>query len=237
MADLDLKSLRKRWDALPGPRWIKATSCSYRRILTEYENKPVLSGTIHSDGQCDLHAAEVVLDAVTESRHVIPELLDIIEELQSKLDEAVGLDGMMLACSSRVKRGITKLQARLERSEQKAAQFDAIAYALHPDSKVSRVAREGDPSWSPQLERIQSICKDRDHWSALSLYLADLHAATALYEGDLSRTSKASRNRWQDICRQAAAMIRKEEEPPARIKAVIMFNRVLDRLDRAGDPS
>lgn len=45
-------------------------------------------------------------------------------------------------------------------------------------------------------------------WRRIALWLADCHAATAEYDGRLKSTSGARRNRFAEICRRAAGMIR-----------------------------
>lgn len=50
--------------------------------------------------------------------------------------------------------------------------------------------------------------KELDRWKRIALYLADCHAATA--EQELSRKSlgKAKQQRYLDICKKSAALIR-----------------------------
>lgn len=44
-------------------------------------------------------------------------------------------------------------------------------------------------------------------WRSIALWLADCHAGTATYDGKLSTTSKARRERFKTICRDAAKML------------------------------
>lgn len=46
-----------------------------------------------------------------------------------------------------------------------------------------------------------------EYWMRVAAYLASCHAATAEGEGQLSRTSKASRARLKSICESAAQMM------------------------------
>ena len=55
---------------------------------------------------------------------------------------------------------------------------------------------------------------DAWRWKAIAEYLADCHAGTASYEGNLRRTSRSSRQRMYYICSKALAMLEGREDPP-----------------------
>lgn len=75
-------------------------------------------------------------------------------------------------------------------------------------------------------------------WREIALYLADCHAATAEYEGRMSRTSKSSKKRMQLICSHAAEMIRGGSPVPSYHMSYESDEPVLKRLDEAAkDPT
>jgi hypothetical protein len=50
--------------------------------------------------------------------------------------------------------------------------------------------------------------REVEYWKRVAAYLASCHAATMQHEALLSRTSKASRERFRGICKTAASMLR-----------------------------
>lgn len=50
--------------------------------------------------------------------------------------------------------------------------------------------------------------REMEYWKRVAAYLASCHAATMQHEALLSRTSKASRERFRSICEKAARMLR-----------------------------
>jgi hypothetical protein len=70
-------------------------------------------------------------------------------------------------------------------------------------------------------------------YKAIALYLADVHAATAEYDGRLKSTSKSRRERLQRICESAKAMFEGTTTPPAPVVRDGYEERVMARLERA----
>lgn len=63
-------------------------------------------------------------------------------------------------------------------------------------------------------------------WKQIALYLADCHAATAEYDGQLASVSRSRKNRLVSICHTAAEQIRGRDYNRARTE-----DDVLRRLD------
>ena len=66
----------------PGP-WIVATSCSWRRILTQIENKPVcVPTTSRHDGHPDLIASEADLRLIAAAPMLLAALIKCADQLE-----------------------------------------------------------------------------------------------------------------------------------------------------------
>lgn len=81
--------------------------------------------------------------------------------------------------------------------------------------------------------------EEAERWRRIALWLADVHAATASYEGSLSRTSKSSRRRFLAICEKASRMVASADSTIARkpgpISIACWQGEVVDRLDRVAE--
>ena len=64
---------------------------------------------------------------------------------------------------------------------------------------------------SQEIRHVQmedDLRKERDYWMCAAAYLASCHAATAEYDGQLSKISKSRKERFAGICHKAAEMMR-----------------------------
>jgi hypothetical protein len=143
---MKISDIRERWRQLPPGPWLLATSCSWRRIVTEYDHKTVIMPARYSkaDPQPTLDAPPGVLEAVVEARTLVPELLDMVEDLQSKLTETIVFNGQMLACSQRVRVAFDEQQARLDRYKQRYLtlhhQRESLPPRVDPADVLSKIA-------------------------------------------------------------------------------------------------
>lgn len=75
---------------------------------------------------------------------------------------------------------------------------------------------------------------EAEYWKKVATWLADCHAATMEYEGNLKRTSESSRSRMITICEHATAML--SGVWPAGCRDGADELRVINRLRRVCIP-
>lgn len=64
-------------------------------------------------------------------------------------------------------------------------------------------------------ETEQDIKRERDYWRSVAAYLAECHAATAEYDGQLSGTSQSRKKRYAALCEKAALAMQRGFYPRA----------------------
>lgn len=157
-----LREVRERWRQLPPGPWLLATSCSWRRILTEHGNDPVIMPARYSeaDPQPTLDAPPGVLEAVVEARVLVPELIDMVEDLQSKLTSTITTGGRMLACSERVKDAFEDQRREINDLERKLSHMESIAHYL-ADCHAATAEYDGTLKSvsNSRRKRFRDICK------------------------------------------------------------------------------
>lgn len=83
-------------------------------------------------------------------------------------------------------------------------------------------------------DKLTAMEKDRDHWKAVALYLADCHAATAEGDALLKSVSVSRKKRLFSICRKAADMLSGRTAAPP-LQTLQNLDRILTRLRGAED--
>ncbi len=84
-------------------------------------------------------------------------------------------------------------------------------------------------STSSEVGLHHKLTEERDFWKGMALYLADCHAATATYDGELKSCSKSRQERLVSICKTAAEAIREGRLLGRRLPS---REDVLGRLDK-----
>jgi hypothetical protein len=70
---------------------------------------------------------------------------------------------------------------------------------------------EGQPN--SLIALVRKAMQEIDYWKYVAAYMAECHAATAEYDGNLRSMSKSRRNRLATICKKAVRFMRREAVP------------------------
>lgn len=77
--------------------------------------------------------------------------------------------------------------------------------------------------------KLEELEREVEYWRSVADYLAACHAATAEYEGSMSRVSAYRRNRYVMICETAAKQLRGQWTPDRPMN----IPRTVDRCEMA----